>query len=381
MVDSGFSELTNDFINFELGTKGGYKYVDVDGDLATTDDQDVCSTAGTSTSTPTTVSSPARGTEKTLSSTPSPPVMASGPTATTSSTAWPPARTSSVRSARPAGSQLDPAPDSATEADCGTGVYKITVDSGFSELTNDFINFELGTKGGYKYVDVDGDLATTDDQAHPLNGWDINLYADDGLVPGTWDGSNTVLDTVTTGDGLWADGYYEFDGLAAGTYFVGEVCETGWIQLDPAPDSATEADCGTGVYKITVDSGFSELTNDFINFELGTKGGYKYVDVDGDLATTDDQDPLNGWDINLYADDGLVPGTWDGSNTVLDTVTTGDGLWADGYYEFDGLAAGTYFVGEVCETGCIHLHCGAGQRHRGRLRHRGLQDHGRQRLQ
>ena len=184
--------------------------------------------------------------------------------------------------------QLDPAPDSATEADCGTGVYKITVDSGFSELTNDFINFELGTKGGYKYVDVDGDLATTDDQ-DPLNGWDINLYADDGLVPGTWDGSNTVLDTVTTGDGLWADGYYEFDGLAAGTYFVGEVCETGWIQLDPAPDSATEADCGTGVYKITVDSGFSELTNDFINFELGTKGGYKYVDVDGDLATTDDQ--------------------------------------------------------------------------------------------
>ena len=49
-------------------------------------------------------------------------------------------------------------------------------------------------------------------------------------------------------------------------------------------------------------SGFSDKNNNFINFELGTKGGYKYSDLDGDLATTGDRTALKLWTIKLYKD-------------------------------------------------------------------------------
>ena len=205
-----------------------------------------------------------------------------------------------------------------------------------------FGNFELGTKGGYKYSDLDGDLTTTGDRT-ALKLWTINLYKDvngDGKLDA---GDGAAIATDTTDD----NGYYEFTGLNAGKYLVAEDCKAGWIQLDPKPLSNTEADCGTGIHPITVTSGFSDKNNNFINFELGTKGGYKYSDLDGDLTTTGDRTALKWWTINLFKDvngDGKLDA---GDGAAIATDTTDD----NGYYEFTGLKAGKYLVAEDCRAG------------------------------
>jgi hypothetical protein len=131
----------------------------------------------------------------------------------------------------------------------GTYGYAFTVTSGFSETSNDFGNFELGEKGGMKFNDLNGDGVK--DAGEPgLDSWVINLY--DSSV-------TTVLDTQTTSGG----GLYSFTGLAAGDYVVCEVLPSGWVQT--LPTSGPTCPDGTHGYSFTVDSGFTETSNDFGN--------------------------------------------------------------------------------------------------------------------
>ncbi|MEX0683308.1 MAG: SdrD B-like domain-containing protein [Dehalococcoidia bacterium] len=143
--------------------------------------------------------------------------------------------------------------------------YAITLVADEHDTGNDFGNFELGTKSGIKYEDVDGDGDLAD--GVPLPDWTINLYNDDGTTAGSFDAG----DTLNTSDTTDATGKYEFTGLGAGVYHVVEVCEAGWIQTVPTPTSATEADCGTGIYTITVTSGFAEDNNDFETTSPGAR--------------------------------------------------------------------------------------------------------------
>ena len=137
--------------------------------------------------------------------------------------------------------------------------------SGFEETDNDFGNFQLGSKSGYKWNDLDGN-GTWDEGEPPIPGVTIELRSGDAAV------ASTTTD---------AEGYYEFVGLKAGSYTVAEVCKAGWIQTYPTTDG-TEESCGDGVHSITVISGYAETDNNFGNFALGTKGGYKWNDLDGD---------------------------------------------------------------------------------------------------
>ena len=79
--------------------------------------------------------------------------------------------------------------------------------------------------------------------------------------------------------------------------------------------------------------------------ELPVISGQKLLDADGDLSTTDDQTPLEGWTIYIDAD---------GSNTLNlgDLSTTTD---ADGNYSFGSLLPGTYTIREVVEDGYTQL--------------------------
>jgi hypothetical protein len=146
-------------------------------------------------------------------------------------------------------------------------VHSITVTSGFAETRSDFGNFALGTKGGYKWNDLDGDgkwdvgselgdaeEGTAGPVEPELEGWTINLLVD-----------GEVVATDTTD----AEGYYEFAGLSAGTYQVAEMCPAGWMQTFPP----TSGPCGSGIHEFTVGSGFIETDNNFGNFQLGTKAG------------------------------------------------------------------------------------------------------------
>ena len=138
--------------------------------------------------------------------------------------------------------------------------------SGFNDLDNDFGNFKLGTKGGYKWNDISANGLW--DTAEPgINGVTIQLWADkDGS--GTVTTGDTVVATQVTANGgpRATDGYYAFAGITPGKYVVAEVCQTGWIQSAPAPVGGV---CGTGVHPITVTSGFSDLDNNFGNYKPG----------------------------------------------------------------------------------------------------------------
>lgn len=203
--------------------------------------------------------------------------------------------------------------------------YEFTVTSGFSEIENNFYNFKLGVKAGYKWNDLDGD-GVWDDGEPGLEGWTIQLWKD-----------GVLFDTDVTD----ADGYYEFTGLMYGEYVVQEVLEPGWIQ--------TYGDS----YTFTCISGFEDLDNNFGNFELGRKGGYKWEDLDGDGVKEGGEPVLNGWTIQLYK---LVGTDW----VWQADAVTGDGAWPDGYYEFTGLEAGTYRVMEVLQAGWMQTYPAAG---------------------
>ena len=221
---------------------------------------------------------------------------------------------------------------------CGTGVHDFTVDSGFVDTENDFGNFEAGVKGGYKWNDLNGD-GTWDEGEPPIPGVGIELRTGEGVM------ASTTTD---------AEGYYEFSGLSAGDYTVNEVCKPGWIQTYPGTEETPDT-CGDGIHAFTVTSGFVDKENNFGNFALGTKGGYKWNDLDGDglwdlgselgsveAGTAGPAEPgLEGWTINL-----LVQGE------VVDSTLTD----ADGYYEFTGLAAGAYAVSETCPAGWMQTY-------------------------
>ncbi len=192
------------------------------------------------------------------------------------------------------------------------GTYSVTVTSGTDSKNNDFGNFQLGKISGMKFNDLNGNgIKEAGEPA--LSGWTINLTNPDGTVS-----TNTTA----------ADGTYSFTGLTAGTYTVGEVLQTGWVQTFPA---------APGTYSMTVTSGTDSKNNDFGNFQLGKISGMKFNDLNGN-GVNDSEPALSGWTINLTNPDGTVS-----------TTTTA----ADGTYSFLDLTAGTYTISEVLQTGWV----------------------------
>ncbi len=225
--------------------------------------------------------------------------------------------------------------------------HELTLTSGASSTGNNFLNFEEIEISGFKYEDQDGD-GTKDGVDLGLGGWKIDLYEDvdgDGVIDA---GVDLVIATATTADGSGSDpiGYYEFTGLAPGSYILKEQGQTGWVQTFPTSDDEHE---------LTLTSGASSTGNNFLNFEEIEISGFKYEDQDGDGAKDGVDLGLGGWKIDLYEDvdgDGVIDA---GVDLVIATATTADGSGSDpiGYYEFTGLAPGSYILKEQGQTGWV----------------------------
>jgi hypothetical protein len=190
-----------------------------------------------------------------------------------------------------------------------SSTYSINVQSGTSQASVDFGNYQGSSISGKKYEDVAGDGETAGDPT--LNGWTIQLYR----------GETLVASTTTSGAGD-----YEFGNLAPGNYIVQEVLQQGWLQTHPEG----------GSYAVTISSGSNVTGKDFANFELGIISGMKFLDFDGDSVKDAGEAGLANWEINLR----------DGE-AILATDTT-DTL---GQYSFSGLTAGTYTIEEVMQDG------------------------------
>ena len=224
----------------------------------------------------------------------------------------------------------------------GADGWAITLMSGQTDLGNDFGNFQLLDKTGSKYVDDEGDGSITGDSKY-TGGWTINIYRDDG--DNTLDLGDTVTSTVTDGSGNYA-----FNNLGPGTYFVCEATVSDWIQtfpntvggevIDTCDNIAGNAEFG---YTFTAASGSDQTLNDFGNFQLLDKGGFKFQDNDTDgifepAPSPQNDTKLSGWTIELWK---LVSGTW---QWVATDVTDAAG------YSFPNLGPGTYAVCEISQT-------------------------------
>ncbi|MGH3455503.1 MAG: choice-of-anchor Q domain-containing protein, partial [Nocardioidaceae bacterium] len=233
-------------------------------------------------------------------------------------------------------------PDPGT-ADCtpvdgaGPDGYKFDLASGDEEPNVNFGNVAGLVKG-----------TKTDAADNPLEGWTICAYADD-------DGSGTagVIDPSEVTDAVAceetaADGTYTI-GLQAGDYVICEELEPTWTQVSPVNPKCTElpdptADGGYAVTGLTTDETF--LNNDFVNTQeddTNTISGEKFRDVDNSGGKNAGDEPVEGWVINAYTDDG--DGTLDDGTEATDPPAFSATTAADGTYSMD-VDPGDYVVCE-----------------------------------
>ncbi|HYD35405.1 MAG TPA: SdrD B-like domain-containing protein [Vitreimonas sp.] len=244
------------------------------------------------------------------------------------------------------------------------GCHTITVtESGQVFTENDFGNAQEGFISGLKFTDylangvaVDSDEAVFDTvidvAVGGIDGWTINLF-DAG-----W---NFLESTTTHAHNLFGiftlHGHYWFDHLLAGTYYVCEQPQDGWVQttainlLDELFGTGNEIvpdpnNPGYMCHEVNLLPGEINWTNWFANFQLATVSGVKFHDVNGDGVRNEGEPGLANWTIH-------ITGTDVNGNSYDELVNTA----ADGTYTFagnqSGLMAGTYQACEINQSNWV----------------------------
>ncbi len=199
-------------------------------------------------------------------------------------------------------------------------------------ITVNFGVFDTATApsvSGVVYEDVNGN-GTRDSGEPGLSGWSVAL----------WD---STFNPVGAGQLTDDQGGYGFDNIAPGDYKVCETNQEGWTITDPNVGEA-EGACKD----VTIVAGETLSTGtDFGNFELATVGGRKFNDEDGSGVPGAETSYLDGWKIRLYKIETEPSYSWS-SQGEQTTSTTPDG---SGFYSFEGIGPGTYYLCEVVQAG------------------------------
>lgn len=220
----------------------------------------------------------------------------------------------------------------------GGGFMCITLNTGTGPNTIEiaFGNFELGSKSGLKFHDLNADGLNNDGAVPSATTIDL-LRWDAGA------GAYVYLSSTTTSAGT---GAYAFTDLAAGQYAVCEVLGTGWVQSAPtaAPTGETLVDCaaidtkyGAKGFGFVIQSGSTFSGNEFGNYQSVSITGTKLFDADGDGVGSG---PLENWQIEIS---GVTS-----AGTYGPTVVNTNAL---GVFTLTDLLPGTYTVCELQQTG------------------------------
>lgn len=166
-----------------------------------------------------------------------------------------------------------------------------------------------GSISGYKIHDGNGNGKWDAGEAGIPN-WNITLYGVIGVL------KTTTNDT----------GFYRFDYLPAGGYFVQEEMQSGW-----------RSTASTFRY-IQLGNGQKAMNNNFTNRLIppGSIGGYKINDMNGDGRWNAGEPGIADWNIKLCCINGKVK----------ETVTNDSG-----YYRYENLPPSGYIVTEEMKTG------------------------------
>ncbi|WP_457664695.1 SdrD B-like domain-containing protein [Thiolapillus sp.] len=214
----------------------------------------------------------------------------------------------------------------------------VSLTAGADSTGNDFLDTALGSIGNYVWHDDDMD-GIQDAEESGIAGVTVQLL----------DGNGAVIDTTTT-DG---NGFYGFDGLAAGNYEVRFVAPAGYSftaqnqgsgSLRDSFDSDADAATGrTGVFSLaagenneTTDAGLSLASNS----QPASLGDRVWYDTNGNGLQDAGEPGLSSVTVNLY----------DAAGTTLLASTVTDG---SGNYAFTGLAPGSYSLEFVAPAGHV----------------------------
>jgi large repetitive protein len=226
-----------------------------------------------------------------------------------------------------------------------------------------------GLLGDFVWVDTNKN-GLQDDGPTGLNGVNVRLYSPgaDGL-PGTPD--DVLLATSVTQPGpTSAPGWYNFPGLAAGSYLVCVTAPPTFIFTIPNQGTAgnnSVANQVTGCSPVvTLATGGSNLNVDFglQDTQTASLGDYVWFDRNADgLQNESTWDGANGVTVKLWVDNGdgiAQPGT--GDSLVATTLTADDVYGRPGYYRFDNLVPGlsyyVQFILPAAATGFTTQHAG-----------------------
>jgi hypothetical protein len=188
--------------------------------------------------------------------------------------------------------------------------------------TATFVNSKKVAVKACKLEDVDGNPATAADRA-PVEGWEVKLYKDGNL-----------LHTALTG----TDGCYTWSNLdPSHEYSVSETVPANWYAWTPTTVALNPiASGGTG-------------TVTFVNSELASLGDRVWWDYDHDGIQDDGElEPgIEGIRVELWQCDGTA---------AFDSTLTDE----DGYYLFDDLMPGAYYVKFILPEGHMFTQQDAG---------------------
>ena len=206
------------------------------------------------------------------------------------------------------------------------------------------------------FVWYDQDQDGIQDSGEPgINGVEVTLYNTPDCSGSPYAPDVGFANPVTTGQGTWPDGYYEFYPLPPGTYcvkfdFTRNNVLPGHIlsPADQGSDDTVDSDAtgSSGVYTIqNIDltglaPGTADMTNDMGVYVEGTIGDRVWCEsptnVNATFDPADGDTGINDVTVTLY-EDFDCDGAPDGGPLGTTTTTTGGTPSADGFYQFTGL--------------------------------------------
>jgi uncharacterized protein (DUF2141 family) len=185
-----------------------------------------------------------------------------------------------------------------------------------------------GSIAGTVWNDTDGDRVK---DAGEVGIPDITVYNDAN--------NNSKLDageltTVTDSSGL-----YTFGGLASGSYKIRQILQTGWAQTTPTNNYGWTISLASNQQLTDRNFGTKQSTTAAIG---GKIAGTIFNDLDGDRVKDSNEVGVgSGWVVYIDLDNDSIR-----DSNELFTTTDANGNWT-----LSGLAAGTYKVRQVLQSG------------------------------
>jgi uncharacterized protein (DUF2141 family) len=185
-----------------------------------------------------------------------------------------------------------------------------------------------GSIAGTVWNDLDGDRVK---DSNELGVASITIYNDAN--------NNSKLDSGEKTTVTDASGNYVLSGLSSGSYKIREILQSGWSQTTPANNYGWTLTLATNQQLTGKNFGTKQST---VAQPAGKIGGRIFNDLDGDGVKDSNEIGVGaGWMVYIDLDNDSILD----SNEVF-TTTDANGNWT-----LSGLAAGTYKVRQVLQSG------------------------------